>query len=91
MASIGLHCIFVDSGLLRKGEYGEVLSSYEGMGLNVIAVDAHERFFADLAGVTDPESKRKRVGKAFVDVFDSEARRNYRGRPEPSSLCKDGR
>ena len=61
-----LHCIFVDSGLLRKGEYGEVLSSYEGMGLNVIAVDAHERFFADLAGVTDPESKRKRVGKAFV-------------------------
>ena len=70
-----LHCIFVDSGLLRKGEYGEVLSSYEGMGLNVIAVDAHERFFADLAGVTDPESKRKRVGKAFVDVFDSEARK----------------
>ena len=45
-----LHCIFVDSGLLRKGEYGEVLSSYEGMGLNVIAVDAHERFFALFQG-----------------------------------------
>ena len=70
-----LHCIFVDSGLLRKDEFRSVLSSYENMGLNVKGVDAHSRFFDALKGLTDPELKRKAVGRAFVDVFDSEARK----------------
>lgn len=69
-----LYCIFVDSGLLRKGEFDEVLASYRGMGLNVRGVHAHERFFADLAGVCDPERKRKSIGRNFVEVFNEEAR-----------------
>ena len=64
-----LHCIFVDSGLLRYNEYEEVLASYKNMGLNVIGVDASERFFADLQGVTDPEQKRKIIGRDFVETF----------------------
>lgn len=69
-----LHCIFVDNGLLRKNEFESVLESYKGMGLNVKGVDAKERFYSVLAGVTDPEAKRKAVGKTFVDVFDAESK-----------------
>jgi GMP synthase (glutamine-hydrolysing) len=68
-----LHCIFVDNGLLRKHEYEEVLKSYEGMGLNVKGVDAKQRFYDALAGISDPEEKRKAIGAVFIDVFDEEA------------------
>lgn len=68
-----LTCIFVDHGMLRKDEFKEVLRDYEGLGLNVIGVDASERFFTDLAGVTDPERKRKIIGADFIKVFDEEA------------------
>lgn len=68
-----LHCIFVDSGLLRKDEFSDVLESYKGMGLNVKGVDASKRFYRDLAGVTDPETKRKIIGRDFVEVFNEEA------------------
>ena len=69
-----LHCIFVDNGLLRKNEFEGVLESYRDMGLNVKGVDAKDRFYGVLAGVTDPEKKRKAIGKMFVDVFDAEAK-----------------
>ena len=69
-----LHCIFVDNGLLRKNEFESVLESYKGMGLNVKGVDAKERFYGLLAGVTEPERKRKIIGKTFVDVFDAESK-----------------
>ena len=69
-----LHCIFVDNGLLRKNEFDSVLESYKDMGLNVKGVDAKERFYSVLAGVTDPEKKRKAIGKTFIDVFDAEAK-----------------
>jgi len=68
-----LHCIFVDNGLLRKNEYQEVLASYEHMGLNVKGVDAKELFYAELKGLSDPEQKRKAIGKVFIDVFDTES------------------
>lgn len=68
-----LTCIFVDHGMLRKNEFRDVLRDYEGLGLNVIGVDASEKFFAELAGVTEPERKRKIIGKGFIDVFDQEA------------------
>ena len=68
-----LHCIFVDNGLLRKNEYQEVLASYEHMGLNVKGVDAKELFYAELKGLSDPEQKRKAIGKVFIDVFDAES------------------
>ena len=68
-----LTCIFVDHGMLRKDEFKEVLRDYECLGLNVIGVDASERFFTDLAGVTDPERKRKIIGADFIKVFDEEA------------------
>lgn len=69
-----LHCIFVDNGLLRKNEFEDVLNSYRDMGLNVKGVDAKDRFYGVLAGVTDPEKKRKAIGKTFVDVFDAESK-----------------
>ncbi|MBQ0160425.1 MAG: glutamine-hydrolyzing GMP synthase [Bacteroidales bacterium] len=69
-----LHCIFVDNGLLRKNEFEGVLESYKGMGLNVKGVDAKQRFYSLLAGVTEPEKKRKIIGKTFVDVFDEESK-----------------
>lgn len=69
-----LYCIFVDNGLLRKDEFATVLDSYQHMGLNVKGVDAKERFYAELKGVTDPEKKRKAIGKVFIDVFDHEAK-----------------
>lgn len=68
-----LHCIFVDSGLLRKDEFTSVLASYRGMGLNVKGIEASGRFFADLAGVTEPEQKRKAIGRDFIEVFNAEA------------------
>ncbi len=68
-----LTCIFVDHGMLRKNEFVNVLKDYEGLGLNVIGVDASAKFFSELAGVTDPERKRKIIGKGFIDVFDEEA------------------
>lgn len=70
-----LTCIFVDHGMLRKNEFNDVLRDYQGLGLNVIGVDASEKFFAELAGVTEPEKKRKIIGKGFIDVFDKEARK----------------
>jgi GMP synthase (glutamine-hydrolysing) len=70
-----LTCIFVDHGLLRKNEFEDVMRDYEHLGLNVIGVNAKERFFKDLAGVADPEKKRKIIGKGFIDVFDEEARK----------------
>lgn len=68
-----LHCIFVDNGLLRKNEFEEVLDSYQYMGLNVKGVNASERFYESLKGLTDPEEKRKAIGKTFIEVFDDEA------------------
>lgn len=69
-----LHCIFVDNGLLRKNEFSSVLDSYKGMGLNVKGVDASQQFYAALKGLTDPELKRKAIGKVFIDVFDEESK-----------------
>jgi GMP synthase (glutamine-hydrolysing) len=68
-----LYCIFVNNGLLRKNEFESVLKQYEGMGLNVKGVDASKRFLDALAGIDDPEKKRKAIGNAFIEVFDDEA------------------
>ena len=68
-----LTCIFVDHGMLRKNEFKNVMKDYECLGLNVIGVDASEKFFTELAGVAEPEAKRKIIGKGFIDVFDVEA------------------
>ncbi|MCT4637129.1 MAG: glutamine-hydrolyzing GMP synthase [Bacteroidales bacterium] len=70
-----LTCIFVDNGLLRKDEFESVLDSYQHMGLNVIGVDAKKQFLDALAGLSDPEKKRKAIGKVFIDVFDAEAKK----------------
>ena len=69
-----LHCIFVDNGLLRKNEFSQVLDSYQHMGLNVKGVNASDKFYEALKGLTDPELKRKAIGKVFVDVFDEESK-----------------
>mgnify|MGYP006189103005 FL=1 len=69
-----LFCIFVDNGLLRKNEFEEVLESYKGLGLNVKGVNAKDLFYSELAGLTDPEAKRKAIGKVFIDVFDAESK-----------------
>ncbi len=69
-----LHCIFVDNGLLRKNEFENVLESYKGMGLNVKGVNSKQRFYDALKSLSDPEAKRKAIGKAFVDVFDDESK-----------------
>jgi GMP synthase (glutamine-hydrolysing) len=68
-----LTSIFVDNGLLRKDEFGKVLQTYRKLGLNVIGVDAGKKFLDDLAGVTDPEQKRKSIGRNFIEVFEAEA------------------
>ena len=68
-----LHCIFVNNGLLRKGEFESVLAQYQGMGLNIKGVDASREFLSALAGITDPEQKRKTIGRVFIEVFDKEA------------------
>jgi GMP synthase (glutamine-hydrolysing) len=65
-----LHCIFVDNGLLRKNEFAQVLDTYEDMGLQVKGIQAGDRFLEALAGESDPEKKRKAIGKVFIDVFD---------------------
>ena len=70
-----LTCIFVDHGMLRKNEFQQVMEDYKVLGLNVIGVDASEKFFSDLAGVTEPEQKRKIIGRDFVEVFNAEARK----------------
>ncbi|MBK7382189.1 MAG: glutamine-hydrolyzing GMP synthase [Flavobacteriales bacterium] len=70
-----LHCIFVDNGLLRKDEYARVLESYRHLGLNITGVDAREDFISALKGLEDPETKRKAVGRTFIEVFDREAHR----------------
>lgn len=70
-----LTCIFVDNGLLRLNEFENVLNSYKGMGLNVIGVDAQEQFLSQLAGIVDPEQKRKIIGKVFIDVFTQQAQK----------------
>ena len=70
-----LTCIFVDHGMLRKNEFQQVMDDYKVLGLNVIGVDASEKFFADLAGVTEPEQKRKIIGRDFVEVFNAEAKK----------------
>ena len=68
-----LNCIFVNNGLLRKNEFEEVLKQYEGMGLNIKGVDASNHFLDALEGVSDPETKRKVIGKTFIEVFDAES------------------
>jgi GMP synthase (glutamine-hydrolysing) len=70
-----LTCIFVDHGLLRKDEFGHVLKDYAHLGLNVVGVNAADTFYSRLAGVTDPEEKRKIIGRGFIDVFEEEARK----------------
>jgi GMP synthase (glutamine-hydrolysing) len=70
-----LTCIFVDNGLLRKNEFEEVLHSYQDMGLNVVGVDSKEKFYTALKGISDPEEKRKAIGRTFIEVFDEEAHR----------------
>ncbi len=83
-----LTCIFVDHGMLRKNEFQQVMEDYKVLGLNVIGVDASQKFFADLAGVTDPEQKRKIIGRDFVEVFNEQARaliNSVEGNPEGNS------
>ena len=69
-----LYCIFVNNGLLRKNEFESVLNQYKGMGLNVKGVDASARFLNELAGIDDPETKRKTIGRVFIEVFDDESK-----------------
>ncbi|HOP59720.1 MAG TPA: glutamine-hydrolyzing GMP synthase [Bacteroidales bacterium] len=68
-----LTCIFVDNGFLRKNEFRKVMDSYRGLGMNVTGVDASDEFINALEGISDPEEKRKRIGKTFIDVFEREA------------------
>jgi len=70
-----LTCIFVDHGMLRKNEFQKVMDAYQGLGLNVIGVDASQKFFKDLEGITEPEKKRKIIGRDFVEVFNAEAKK----------------
>ena len=70
-----LTCIFVDNGVLRKNEFKEVLHAYKDMGLNVIGVDAHKKFLDQLKGISDPELKRKAIGRVFIEIFDAEAQK----------------
>jgi len=71
-----LHCVFVDNGLLRQNEFGEVLDIYKRIGLNVEGVEAKSLFWNELAGVTDPEKKRKIIGRLFIEIFEREAKKN---------------
>lgn len=67
-----LYCIFVDNGLLRKNEFEQVMEGYKHLGLNTKGIDARQRFYKDLDGVSDPETKRKIIGKLFIDIFQEE-------------------
>ncbi|WP_121352266.1 glutamine-hydrolyzing GMP synthase [Flavisolibacter nicotianae] len=69
-----LHCIFVDNGVLRKDEFETVLATYKQLGLNVKGIDAKKEFYKKLKGKTDPEKKRKAIGKLFIDIFQQEAK-----------------
>ena len=69
-----LHCIFVNNGLLRKNEYDEVLESYKSLGLNIKGVDASKQFYSELKGISDPEEKRKTIGRVFIEVFEQESK-----------------
>ncbi|MFN8300811.1 MAG: glutamine-hydrolyzing GMP synthase [Chitinophagales bacterium] len=71
-----LLCIFVDNGLLRKDEYDNVMKKYEEMGLHVVGVNASKRFLSELKGITDPEQKRKIIGRVFIEVFEHEAHKH---------------
>ena len=82
-----LTCIFVDHGMLRKNEFTQVMEDYKVLGLNVIGVDASAKFFADLAGVTDPEQKRKIIGRDFIEVFNAEAKKIVNSNSS-NSKCK---
>ena len=68
-----LYCIFVDNGLLRKNEFEDVIHSYRDMGLNVIGVDAKNEFYTALKGLSDPEKKRKAIGRTFIEIFDKDS------------------
>jgi GMP synthase (glutamine-hydrolysing) len=68
-----LTCIFINNGLLRKDEFTEVQKNYTRLGLRVVAVDASQRFYNELNGVSDPEQKRKIIGRVFIEVFEEEA------------------
>lgn len=70
-----LHCIFVNNGLLRKNEYADVLKAYEGMGLHVKGIDASQLFLDELNGISDPEQKRKIIGRVFIEVFEAESKK----------------
>jgi len=70
-----LTCIFVDHGLLRKNEFEKVIDDYKHLGLNVLGIDAKAHFYKELAGVKDPERKRKIIGKGFIDIFEQEAKK----------------
>ena len=70
-----LHCFFIDNGLLRKNEYEQVLNTYQGLGLKIIGIDAKEYFYTNLEGISDPETKRKIIGKSFIDIFEEEAKK----------------
>ncbi|MEL6275643.1 MAG: glutamine-hydrolyzing GMP synthase, partial [Bacteroidota bacterium] len=70
-----LFCFFIDNGLLRKGEFEEVQASYAGLGLNVAAINAKQDFYSALAGIADPEQKRKTIGRVFIEVFEREAKK----------------
>ena len=82
-----LTCIFVDHGMLRKNEFQNVMKDYECLGLNVIGVDASQKFFADLDGVTEPEKKRKIIGRDFIEVFNEEAKKIVNSKSSDSK-CK---
>ena len=69
-----LHCFFIDNGLLRKNEFTEVLESYKGMGLNVTGIDAQQHFYDILRGLSDPEAKRKGIGRGFIEIFERESK-----------------
>lgn len=71
-----VHCVFVNNGLLRKNEYTEVLENYQKFGLNVRGVDATQDFYSALKGLTDPEAKRKAIGKTFIEVFEKSLEQN---------------
>ena len=70
-----LVCVFVDNGLLRKNEYENVLRSYKNLGLNVIGVNAKNKFYSSLKGKIDPEVKRKAIGKTFIDILEQESKK----------------
>lgn len=70
-----LYCIFIDNGLLRKNEFEEVINSYQHLGLNVIGIDSKSEFYNELRGISDPEQKRKIIGRVFIEVFEREAKK----------------